>query len=86
MSRNRKYQRSPEAMECRASRARELRDLNSKLRKKYRQNVVDEFFRLNYFIQPNTVEMIIRESDNKPVDLEKASLIYKTAMQDNFHL
>jgi hypothetical protein len=78
--------RSPEAAASRVARAREVRDLYDKLRRKYRQSVVEKFFRDNYFIQPRTVEVIIRESDDKPVDTEVASIIYRIAMQDNFHL
>ena len=88
MSRTKKRQfvRHPESIACRRARAREVRDLYSKLRKKYRPQIVDQFFRENYIIQPSTVEMIIRESDGEPVLMATASIIYRTAIQDTFHL
>lgn len=81
-----KYVKSPEAIACRAARAREIRDLYNKLRKKYRPAIVDKFFRDNYFIQPRTVEIFVKESDDRDVDPDNASIIYITAMQDNFKL
>lgn len=81
-----KYVKSPEAIACRVARARELRDLYNKLRKTYRPAIVDKFFRDNYFIQPRTVEIFVKESDNKPVDIDCASIIYTTAIQDTFKL
>lgn len=87
MPRNkRQFKKSAEAIATRIARAREVRDLYNKLRKKYRPAVVEKFFRENYFIQPRTVEVFIKESDSKPVDLESASLIYKTAIQETFYL
>lgn len=81
-----KYVRSPEALACRAARAREIRDLYNKLRKIYRPAIVDKFFRDNYFLQPRTVEIFVKESDNLDVDLDSASIIYITAIQDSFKL
>lgn len=81
-----KYVKSPEAIACRVARAREIRDLYNKLRKTYRPAIVDKFFRDNYFIQPRTVEIFVKESDSCPVDLECASITYITAMQDTFKL
>lgn len=77
---------SKHTMVTRAARAREIRDLYNKLRRKYRPQVVAQFFQENYFLQMSTVEQIIRESDSQSVDTETASIIYKTAIQDNFHL
>lgn len=77
---------SAEAIACRAARAREIRDLYNKLRRKYRPDVVDQFFRDNYFIQPRTVEIFVKESDSQTVNAEAASIIYRTAIQENFNL
>lgn len=87
MTRNkRKFNKSVEAVACNNARKREIRDLYNRLRKKYRPQVVDKFFRDNYFLQPRTVEMFVKDSDNHPVDVDNASLIYKTAIKENFYL
>jgi hypothetical protein len=40
----RKFVQSAEAIACRIARAREVRDLYSRLRKKYRPDLIDKFF------------------------------------------
>jgi hypothetical protein len=82
----RKFVRYPETIARRQERMREIRDIYSKLRKKYRSNVVEEFFIRHYFIRPATLEKLIRQSDNLPVDPASASLQYQQAMSDNFTL
>lgn len=46
--------------------------------------MIDEFFRTNYFIQPRTVECMLKNSDDKPVT--KPSILYTVVMNDNFKL
>jgi hypothetical protein len=68
------------------NRHREIRDVYNKLRKKYALPVVYTFFKENYFMQPSSVDQTITYVDKEPVNLETASIIYKTVMRDDFHL
>lgn len=88
MKKNRPYQANPSERGLAISkhRQREIRDLFSKLRARYQEPLVYLFFEQNYFIQTSTIYQIIKRADNEPVDLAQASIQYKTAMQDNFHL
>ena len=80
----RKFILTQHTIEARKARSREVRDLYNKLRKKYNSAIIDEFFRQNYFLQPRTVEIMIRESDNEPVT--NPSLIYRQAMDETFYI
>jgi len=70
----------------RAMRAREIRDIFNKLRKKYNPPIVHHFFLQNYFIGTTQLYYIIRLSDSEPVDIINASITYHHAMKDEFHL
>lgn len=72
--------------DTRLARRREVRDLYNHLRKKYRSEVVEEFFKTHYFLQYDSVVTIASNCDNIAVNLPKASLIYRTAMSETFHL
>ena len=73
---------SPLTIESRKKRVREVRDLYNKLRRRYNTDTIDEFFRTHYFLQPRTVEAMLRECDTLPVS--NPSLIYQQAMRDDF--
>ncbi len=79
-------QPDPTARPNTMNRHREIRDVYNKLRKKYTLTVVYAFFKENYFIQPSSVDHFITYVDKEPVNLETASIIYKTVMRDDFHL
>lgn len=84
--RKKRYTLSDRARVNRLNRARELRDIFNTLRKRYVPDMVDEFFRTNYFLQPKTVEKMIHRCDNQPVDMAAASIVYRTVMAEGFHL
>jgi len=68
------------------NRAREVRDLYNKLGKKFRYHIVLQFFKQNYFIQEGAILTILRQVDDEPVDLNMASIQYKTAIDPTFNL
>lgn len=84
--RRKKYIVTPETIETRANRMREVRDIYNKLRVKYRAHEVDKFFKQNYFMQPDSIHSVLQRVDRQQVDITKASIIYTTVMSDNFHL
>ena len=63
---------------------REVRDIVNRLRKKYRADVVYEFIKKNYFIDPSGVNQVLAEVDNEKVT--DASMIHQAAMRDDFNL
>lgn len=72
--------------DARLRKCREVRDLYSKLRKTYNYEMVLIWFDKNYHIQEHTIIAMIRRSDNKPVDLDNASINYLTAIKTDFKI
>ena len=68
------------------NRHREVRDIFNKIRKKHQLQVVYKFFYQNYFLRPGVIDQIIFFVDNEPVNLDNASITYKTVMRDDFYL
>lgn len=74
-------------IEIRKMREREIRDIYNFLYKTYRSPRIIDFIRENYFFaHQSSVWGMIKRSDNLPVDMSKASIIYKTVFSDGFHL
>lgn len=80
------HRKSQRTIDCKIHRDREVRDLYQKLMKKFRYDVVLQFLERNYFIQEGTLMHIMRRVDSNPVDMDRATIIYKVAMADNFSL
>lgn len=72
--------------QTRLNKHREIRDVYNKLRRKYKLEIVYQFFRQNYFLQPNSIDHIIANIDREPVSSEQASIAYNIAMNSDFHL
>jgi hypothetical protein len=73
-----------EAIENKARRNREVRDIYTKLRKKYTADIIMAFIETNYHISKPHVYSIMQQVDNEKVS--NPSLIYLTAMRDDFYL
>ena len=72
--------------QTRLNKPREVRDVYNKLRKRYKLEVVYNFFRINYWLQAAGVDFIINKVDDKPVDPAQASTVYNTVMKDDFYI
>lgn len=72
--------------QTRQNKHREVRDVYNKLRKRYKLEVVYNFFRINYWLQERGVDFIINQVDDKPVDPAQASTVYSTVMKDDFYI
>lgn len=86
MPAKKRFSRSQKAMLARQRRSREIRDLYSKLRRRFVYPLVLEFFEKNYFIQEHTLMETVKRADKKPVDVTTASIIYQQAIGDNFNI
>lgn len=69
-----------------ARRNREVRDLYNRLRPKFTEAYVTEFFMHNYFMNESATKSALVNSDKEPVDLATASIQYKTAIKEDFNL
>jgi len=65
-------------------RDREIRDIYKKLRAKYTVPPIIEFMQTNYFIGQSRIFQVLSRVDKEPV--QNPSLIYRTAMDENFKL
>jgi hypothetical protein len=72
------------AYELSMRRKREVRDIYSRLRKKYRQDVIVEWIERNYFLDKTRFYYYMSQCDDKPVD--NPSILYTIVMRDDFHL
>lgn len=81
-----KRKHSPITRATLVNKHREVRDVFNKLRKKYKLEVVYDFFRKHYFLQPEGVDRIITHVDKEPINEEYQSLQYRQAMNENFYL
>ena len=85
MARKKPPQR-PQKRPSLTNRNREVRDLYNKLCKTYKYWLVVQFISQNYRIQESHIMSVIRDSDNDPVDLSKASVTYLAAIKEDFNL
>lgn len=81
-----KRRHSPITHETHKRKHREVRDVYNKLRKRYKLEVVYEFFRTNYWLQPMGVDYIINRVDGEAVEPDKSSITYKTVMKEDFYI
>lgn len=65
-------------------RAREIRDIYKKLRVKYNSEPILAFVQRNYFLGHTRTRRLLTIVDKEPV--QNPSIIYQTAMADNFNL
>jgi hypothetical protein len=67
-------------------RDREIRDIYNRLMPRYRYHIILTFIERNYWVREGSVMQILRRVDAEPVDPERASIAYNTAMGPDFHL
>jgi len=82
----RTYTLSPKSIATRAHADREVRDIYNKLMKRYRTDLVMDFFDRNYYIQDDTVNRIIQRVDKDKIDTTRLSIQYQAVMMETFHL